>query len=171
MTKRLAADFVTFLVVATGALGIVLVVHPFGKELALKLYVLLLGGSVMHALVRITRTAVPSAGRSPFDAALRTRPREERRVAEVVKLEREVSLSLAQAYDLHYRLRPTLREIARARLSMRSGIDLDSPAAAAVLGEDAWELLRPDREPPEERGAPGISRGELSALVDRLEMI
>ena len=48
-----------------------------------------------------------------------------------------------------------------------------SSAPAATPGPETlgrwWELLRPDREPPADRFAPGISRAELRALVDDLE--
>ena len=68
-------------------------------------------------------------------------------------MEREVALGLATAFDLHYRLRPRLRRIATELLAARRGIDLDgSPEAARrVLGDDAWEIVRGDREPPHER--------------------
>jgi hypothetical protein len=34
-----------------------------------------------------------------------------------------------------------------------------------------WELVRPDRVPPDDRSAAGWSDTELSALVDELEAI
>jgi hypothetical protein len=75
------------------------------------------------------------------------------------------------AFDLHYRLRPTLVEIAHNRLAGR-GIRLENERRAQdVLGAEAWELLRPDREPPRDRNAPGIGTDELGRLVGVLERI
>jgi hypothetical protein len=82
-----------------------------------------------------------------------------------------VQLGMQTAFDLHYRLRPTLVEIAHNRLAGR-GISLENePRAKAVLGHEAWELLRPEREPPRDRNAPGIRTGELGRVVGVLERI
>ena len=35
-----------------------------------------------------------------------------------------------------------------------------------MLGDDAWELLRPDRPPPADRTAPGLSLRRVRELVD-----
>ena len=70
-----------------------------------------------------------------------------------------MTLGTASAYDLHYRLLPHLREIAQMRLS-RSGKN----ANEETLGR-WWELLRPDRPPPDDRFGEGISERDLRALV------
>ena len=82
-------------------------------------------------------------------------------------------LSTKTAFYLHYRIRPELREIAAYRLSSRRGIDLDGEpdAARRLLGPEAWELVRPDREPPADRLGPGSSLRELAAAVDALERV
>ena len=74
---------------------------------------------------------------------------------------------------MHYRLRPILREIAQQRLATRHGLTLDRDTAAsrAVVGEETWELVRPDREPPDLRYAPGVHAGELRHVVAALERI
>ena len=86
-------------------------------------------------------------------------------------MEREVALGLATAFDLHYRLRPRLRRIATELLAARRGIDLDAnpDAARRVLGEDAWQIVRGDLEPPRERFAPGLDIGSLRLAVASLE--
>jgi hypothetical protein len=56
-------------------------------------------------------------------------------------------------------LLPHLREIAQARLE-RAG----RTPGPETLGR-WWELLRPDRQPPEDRFGKGISEAELRALV------
>ena len=81
-------------------------------------------------------------------------------------MERGVTLGVAHAFDFHARLRPLLRDVAAARLALSRGIDLDSPAGRAALGEEAWELLRPDRPAPDDRFGPGVPAERLRALVD-----
>ena len=74
------------------------------------------------------------------------------------------------AGELHLGLRPLLREIAAAALG-RHGIDpeRDPASAVALLGADLWELVRPDREPPSDRFAPGLDRRRVAGLLSRLE--
>ena len=109
--------------------------------------------------------------RSEFDDALRRTVSHATRIAERDKLAREVGLGTQTAFDFHFRLRPVLVEIARGRLAAR-GIKLEDAARArSVLGEEAWELLRPEREPPRDRNAPGLATDELGRLVAALERI
>jgi hypothetical protein len=82
---------------------------------------------------------------------------------ELEKLNREVTLATASAYDLHFRLLPHLREIAQCRLE-RNG----HTASPETLGR-WWELLRPDRPAPEDRFAPGITQADLRALIADLD--
>ena len=44
-------------------------------------------------------------------------------------------------------------------------------AARALLGEDAWELLRPDRPEPEDRHGPGVPRERVAAVIERVESL
>ena len=68
-------------------------------------------------------------------------------------------------------LLPLLRTAAAARLAALHGIDLvRSPAEAhARLGDDAWDLLRPDRPAPVNRHGPGVPREVLAQLIARVE--
>jgi hypothetical protein len=86
-------------------------------------------------------------------------------VPQLAKVEREVTLSIGNAYDLHTRLLPHLREIATARLERRG-----QRPGPDTLGR-WWELLRPDRPEPSERFAPGIREAELRDLVADLERL
>ena len=72
-------------------------------------------------------------------------------------MERELVLGSADADHAHRRLLPLLRGTAAARIAARHGFELERrpDAARALLGEDVWELLRPDRPEPEDRHAPG----------------
>ena len=95
------------------------------------------------------------------------------RPAELERLEREVYLSLGSSFYLHHRLRPILREVAANRLLLRHGCDLDRrpEEAHALLGDPAWEWLRPERPEPRDRWAPGPPLAELTAVVDAVERI
>lgn len=160
-----------FGLLATLVTAIALVAAAERRDLILDLYVLALGGIAVIRLVGLTRRRLLPGERSQFDEALHAQGRSPVRIAERDKLAREVQLGGQTAFDLHYRLRPTLVEIARNRLAGRGVLLEDERRARGVLGEEAWELLRPDREPPKNRNAPGISADELGRLVAVLERI
>ncbi len=77
----------------------------------------------------------------------------------------------AAAFDVHFRLRPVLVDLAGDLLASRRGIDLerDPERARAALGEPTWELVRPDRPEPADRNDPGIARPELDRVITALE--
>jgi hypothetical protein len=95
------------------------------------------------------------------------------RPPELIRTEREITLGTASAGNLHRRLLPILRAAAAARLSAGHKIDLERrpDAARAVLGEDAWELLRPDRPEPHDRDDPGVPMSRLRDVVSTLEKL
>ncbi len=136
-------------------------------------YVLFVGAAVLLALVHATRLAGSTSGPSSFERALRRRARSPDRPSELERIEREVVLGTSSAFDLHVRVRPLLREIAAHRLASRRGVDLDTGTddVQHALGADLWELLRPDREPPDERFGPGLPLDRLREALDRLERI
>ena len=161
------------LAVTVGLVLLVLTLFvPVPRERLLDGYVLFVGGLVLLGLARLTsRTGHES--RSVYEAALRpVRPRPER-LRELARLEREVSLGATHSFDLHVRVRPHLRAIAEHRLESRRGLRLDdgSPAVRALLGDELWELVRPDRRPPDDRLSPGLPVPRLRAAVERLEAI
>jgi hypothetical protein len=173
MTPRLLKPFLW----ASGggvAAMISAIVRPGDRLLVLDVYLLFVGGLALLLLTRATTTAVPRAeGRSRIEQALRPLRRREARPTALASLERKVLLSTETAFEVHYRLRPILREIATYRLSSRRGIELDHDveAARAVLGPEAWELVRPDREPPPDRLGRGHPLADLRAAVEALERI
>ena len=117
------------------------------------------------------RRAVPRRP-SSFEAAF-VRPRvSHSRPATLERVEREVTLATGTAFDVHYRLRPLLQPIA-TDLLLRRGVALDGdPArAAALVGPDAWELVRPDRPAPADRAARGIPLESAARAVDGLERL
>jgi hypothetical protein len=171
--KRLLVDLCLLAVLATVVLGVVLAAGQTSTERAVDIYLVTLGGLALIALVRATREAAPPARFSAFDAALRPRTTRDEPVATLERTTRDTALGVSRAVDLHVRLRPILREIAAQRLVARRGIDLDAQpdAVRAVIGDDAFQLLRPDRVAPTDRLAPGIGPAELRRLLDDLERI
>ena len=155
----------------TVVLVVLLIVLPGRTELVLHVYALAIAAIALVHLVRAVRAAYPAAVASPFDAALRKRRRLDERLPELARVEREVSLGMATAFDLYYRLRPPLRRIAGELLAARRGIDLDgSPdAARKALGDETWEIVRADREPPLHRHDTGLELTTLRTVVTSLE--
>ena len=89
-------------------------------------------------------------------------------------MERELVLGSADADHAHRRLLPLLRGARRLRASP-PGTGSSSSAGprrrAALLGEDVWELLRPDRPQPEDRHGPGVPRAQVAAVIERVESL
>ena len=157
----------------TVVLVVLLVALPGRTELVLHVYALTIAALALGHLVGAVRAAHPVSAGSQFDAGLRKRTRRAERLPELAKVEREVSLGMATAFDLHYRLRPSLRRIAGELLAARRGIDLDgSPEAARkAVGEETWEIVRGDREPPRDRYGAGLELMALREVVASLEAL
>jgi hypothetical protein len=155
----------------TVALAVGLAVVPSRAALLVHAWLLVLLGLLAVGAVGALGRAYP-AGRSLFDRPSPADP-ERPRLAELARIEREVALAVASAHDAHFRLAPSVREIATALLATRRGVDLDrSPERAhELLGDEAWELVRPDRAPPHDRRGPGLDRETLERVVARLEAL
>jgi len=101
---------------------------------------------------RRTRAAPPQAIRPP----------------DLVRVEHDVAARQAAA-GVHGRLRPLLAEIAIARLGRRRR--LSAAEAQALLGEELWDLVRPDRPRPSDPHGPGLSVEQLARMTQRLEQL
>lgn len=165
--------FVRAAILPTVALVAVLAIFPGRSRVALHVYALVLCGLALLRLVDAIRRAHPPARSSAFERALRRPARRIQRLEELEALEREIMLATGSAFDFHFRLRPALRATATQLLAIRRGVDLDaSPdAARRLLGEEAFALVRSDRELPQDRHGPGVRPVELRALVDALEAL
>ncbi len=161
--RRHLLDLVVLSTMATIACAYVALAQPAIRNAAIYTYVLVVGALVMLVIVSAFGDALPRRRHSPFETALAEAARTERRPAQVEQIERATTLGVANAYDLHRRLLPQLREIAQCRLE-RTG----RTPGPETLGR-WWELLRPDRVEPDDRFAPGISQSDLRALVADLE--
>jgi uncharacterized membrane protein len=163
--RRHLLDLIVVGSIATIAAVYLVVTEPGWRSIVIRAYVFVLGAIIMVILVSAAGDALPRRRRSDFELALASGQRKPEKVSDLERVQREVTLSLGSAHDLHYKLIPHLREIAQARLE-RSGRTL----APDTIGR-WWELLRPDREPPEDRFASGIKLAELRECLDDLERI
>lgn len=154
-------------------LVVMLGIRPISVEEILSAYVLVLAAIALAGLTRVARSGSDLPPPSTFEAALAVRRVDRTRPPELVRTEREITLGVSSAAHLHQRLLPILREAAAARLSAGHNVDLERrpDAARALLGEDTWELLRPDRPQPLDRNAPGISMRRLRDAVSTLESL
>ena len=161
--RRHLLDLIVLFVFVTIVCVYIVLAQPGIRDTTVHAYVFVVGGLLMLAIVAAAGDALPSRRASDFDRALAQTKPKPKPLPELEKMNREVTLATASAYDLHYRLVPHLREIAQCRLE-RSG---HSPSPE-TLGR-WWELLRPDRQPPDDRFAPGITQADLRALVADLD--
>jgi uncharacterized protein (DUF1501 family) len=157
--RRHLLDLIILFVLISLISGYIALAQPNARDVTLHAYVFLVGGLLMLGIVAAAGDAVPRRLRSELDRALSETGPREKGLPELEKLEREVTLATASEYDLHYRLLPQLREIARARLEQAG-----REPGPETLGR-WWELLRPDRPPPEDRFSKGITLAELRTLV------
>lgn len=165
-TWALGASFATFGLVAARRIA------PGRHEIELDVYVLVLGVMAWLVMISLLRKIAPRERGSRLAAALEPQAPELPRIPELDRLERELYMSAARDFDLHYRLRPVVREIAVARLERR-GLSLDSgsPAVRELIGDELWQLVSPDREPPRDRQALGPGLGALRLTVESLERL
>ena len=158
------------LVVSTVVLLGIALVAPGRLELAGRVYALVLCVAVIVVLLLALRRAYPdeTVPRAPAKRAPRRVP-----PPSLARIEHETALAIAGSFDLHYHLVPRLRAVAAGLLSSRRNVSLtETPEVArAILGEDAWGLVRPDRPAPEDRLAKGIAPRELAHAIDALDSV
>jgi hypothetical protein len=170
--RQAVVRWIGFAVLATIGLLAARMIWPGRQELELDVFVLVLGTFGLIVLASEVRRIAPSPDESLLEEALDPEPPEEWPIAELHRLDRELTMGSTRSFDLHFRLRPVLREIAAARLERR-GMSLDSgtPEVREALGETLWEVTDPDREPPHDRLAPGLALEELERTITRLERL
>jgi len=168
---RLARRLLAPAIVATVALVVLLAVRPLSTSRALGIWVVIVAALALLLLVRHSRGGERHVHR--FEAALRGRTPTPSEPVELLRMERELELGIASAGSAYHRLLPLLRAAAEARLASRHGVELDRrpDAARALLGEEAWEWLRPDRPEPVDRFGRGVPRERVAALIERVESL
>ena len=163
--RRLTLPFL----LATIGLVIALGLHPVATNRIFAAYVLALAALGVELMTRVLSSRSVTGQPSEFEQALRRERIKPTRPTDLLRIERELSLGVSSAGHLHTRLVPLLREAAGARL----GFDLyRSPARArAALGDEVWDLLRPDRPAPEDRHATGAPLRKLEHCIETLERL
>ncbi|NOY55191.1 MAG: hypothetical protein GXP34_04310 [Actinobacteria bacterium] len=156
-------------VVATLAVAVVVtgILFWFSGFMEAAAYEVLLGVVAVAGLVAL-RTSVPTS-RSAIGAPARRRavpPQLER-------LERIVRFGTSTAIDADRRLYRVLRDQARELLLSRYGVDLDAEPEEArrLLGDGAWERIRPDRPVSKDPLGPGAELSEVDMVVGAIERI
>ncbi len=172
MTRHERFRLILGVSVATIGTAVVLAANAFAATTVVSVYVIVLGALVLAPLTRLAQLD-DELSESIFERALRASKDPPLRPPELVRIERELMVGLETAGGLHTRLVPLLRDAAAARLGAKRRIDLvrQPDAARAALGDDVWELVRPDRPAPPARTGPGIEAKRLRALLDTLENI
>jgi hypothetical protein len=160
------------LALPTLAVVLALAFLPGHASLAARMYALLLCVAAVVLALAALRRALPET-RPLRPGSRRLRKSRPAPPATLARIEQEVALGIAGSFELHHRLRPRLRDLARELLSGRRRVFLDAEPerARAILGDEAWELVRQDREPPEDRLARGIPPAELARVVEALERV
>jgi len=159
-------------VLATIGLFAARMVAPGRQELELDVYVLVLGVLGLLTFLPVLSRLVPPEGESTLESALERKSAAAPRIPELDRLERELSLGAARAFDLHYRVRPIIREVAATRLERRGlRLEPESRAVRDLLGDRLWELTSPDRSPPADRQAAGPGMEELRLTIEQLERL
>ena len=152
--------------VGTIALGVALALGPHDRELALVAYVDFLAALLLAGLARAVCRALPPRARRPKGV-----PRAESSPVEQSDwLERRLRLARASAGELHSQFRPVVVQIAAAQLARKHGVVLEREPehARELVDAGLWELIRPDRPAPSERGR-GLRAEELRRVVAELE--
>jgi hypothetical protein len=167
--KRLAIGWGAFTLVAAIALLLARVFEPGRLELELDIFILAVGGVALFDVVILIREAYPLEGPvTQIARALEHEEEEPQRLRELQRVERELTMATSSSFDLHARFRPLVRDIATARLGAR-GRKLEE--SEDELGEELWELVRPDRPIPTDRHGAGVSPEAVRRVVERLEAL
>ena len=171
--KRLVVGLALAAALVTLALVVAAVLEPGHRPLELDIYVLVVGGLAVFTAVLAARRAYPVAGKSAIADALEPEQRKALLPPDLERTERVLSMSTNSAFDVHFRLRPILREIAEQRLADRRGLRLDSGdrRVREALGDELWELVQPEREQPAKRFGGGLSPERMHDVVERLETL
>ncbi len=153
---------------AAAALGILFLADGIVEVAGYELLVLGVGGAAIWTLWQMAPERDEHL--DPLIAGIGT-SRSRRRPPQLTRVEWLVEFATSTSFDADYRLLPELRTIATERLKGKRGIELyaDRGAARRVLGDEAWELLDPDREA--QRVGKGIDWEKLDALVTAIERV
>jgi hypothetical protein len=158
---------------ATIVLVVLLSISRLSTARAIAISVVSLTALTLVALIRQSRASRGPGQASRFEQAFHKPKTKAAQPEEFLRMDREIVLGIADADHAHRRLLPLLRSSAAARLAARHGFELDRrpEAARTLLGDEVWELLRPDRPAPADRHGPGLRREQIAAVIERVESL
>jgi hypothetical protein len=170
--RRVVRSTVLAALVGAGAAAAVYLFGYDRTDVLRDAYVVFLAFLLALAAARITRGAFPSP-RGVIARTVAVHPARYSKPESLKAMEDAVALAQADQFDLHFRLRPVLADIAAAGLAMRTGLELETQPERARerFSADTWSLVRPDRPRPEGSRARGIDTASLTAVIDELETI
>jgi hypothetical protein len=145
---------------------------PRYRGSASQVLVIVAGALVIRILLQAVRIVAPAPGPLAFDRTLvPPRVRQTAGENEPDRIAFEVGSATHRSMELHHQFRRRLRRLAADRLEADHGVDLDADRESArrLLGEQAWALLRPDLEPPDDRFGPGMPIEDVTAIVIAVE--
>jgi hypothetical protein len=127
--RRHWLDVAVLFVLSSGTCTFVSLAVPGERTIAIHVYFLFLGALLTLVIVSSVAAAAPRARRSDLASALDERPERARQVPQLAKVDREVTLALGNAYDLHSRL---CRICARSRPHGSSAVAKSGPGTPAA---------------------------------------
>jgi hypothetical protein len=163
---------VGFLALAIVVFLSVVSLAPRYREVAAQVFLVVTAAVVIRLLVVAVVEATSHPGPFAFDRALvPPPPRELTAPSEPARIRFEVGAATHRSMELHHQLRRRLRRLAEDRLGADHGVDIDADpdAARTLLGEEAWDLLRPDLTPPSDRFGPGMPIEGITRIVTAVE--
>jgi len=129
------------------------------------------GRTVALAAALALATALAAATALQLRPAQRQQPRPRARDDEMPLRLRQI-VDVLREFGVDRSLRPLLVPIAAARLG-RHGIDMavTPQRAQELLGDQLWELVRPDRPPAVNRVGQALADDDLRDAIERLEQL
>jgi hypothetical protein len=170
---RLAGRLAWTASLAVVVLVTLLAIPKLSTTRAVAIWVVVATALVLVAIIRHSRERGGPETPSRFEQALRGRKPAVSQPEELLRMDRVLVLGSADADHAHRQLLPLLRATAAARMATRHGLELERQPeeARALLGDQVWELLRPDRPEPKDRHGPGVPRDHVVAVIERLESL
>jgi hypothetical protein len=161
--------------VTLAAIALVALLAPprLSTSRALAIWLVIVAALVLVALIRESRARGGPPPASQFEQALRQRKPATAQPEELLRMEREILLGIADADHAHRRLLPLLRATASARLAARHGVEPGRrpELERGLIGDEVWELLRPDRPEPTDRHGPGLREEQVVAVIEKVESL